>query len=106
MLRTGLMEQVSMGGAGMELRWPAPVRPGDEIAVTGRVEELTLPQQAGPRRGAVPLHRHPHQRRRGGAGGAGDAHPEAVGRDRPRPEQPEARGTRSQQGRSLLASAC
>ena len=37
MLRTGIMEQVSMGGAGMELRWPNPVRPGDEIALLARV---------------------------------------------------------------------
>lgn len=40
MIRTGFVEQVSMGGTGMELRWPAPVRPGDEIALVGRVEEL------------------------------------------------------------------
>jgi acyl dehydratase len=52
MLRTGIMEQVSMGGAGMELRWPAPVRPGDEIAVTARVEELT-PSRSKPDRGVA-----------------------------------------------------
>jgi acyl dehydratase len=52
MLRSGVMEQVSMGGAGMELRWPAPVRPGDEIAVTGRVEELTA-SRSKPDRGVA-----------------------------------------------------
>ena len=26
MIRTGFVEQVSMGGAGLEVRWPAPVR--------------------------------------------------------------------------------
>ena len=50
MIRTGFVEQVSMGGAGLEVRWPAPVRPGDEIAVSGRVEELT-PSRSRPDRG-------------------------------------------------------
>ncbi len=52
MLRTGFVEQVSMGGTGLEVRWPAPVRPGDEIAVSGRVEELT-PSRSRPDRGAA-----------------------------------------------------
>ena len=52
MLRTGFVEQVSMGGTGLEVRWPAPVRPGDEIAVSGRVEELT-PSRSRSDRGAV-----------------------------------------------------
>lgn len=52
MIRTGFVEQVSMGGAGLEVRWPAPVRPGDEIAVTGRVEELT-PSRSRPDRGVA-----------------------------------------------------
>ena len=52
MIRTGFVEQVSMGGAGLDVRWPAPVRPGDEIAVTGRVEELT-PSRSRPDRGTV-----------------------------------------------------
>jgi acyl dehydratase len=52
MLRTGVMEQVSMGGAGMELRWPNPVRPGDEIAILARVEELT-PSRSKPDRGVA-----------------------------------------------------
>jgi acyl dehydratase len=52
MLRTGVMEQVSMGGAGMDLRWPNPVRPGDEIALLARVEELT-PSRSKPDRGVA-----------------------------------------------------
>ena len=52
MIRTGFVERVSMGGTGLELRWPAPVRPGDEIALTGRVEELT-PSSSRPDRGAA-----------------------------------------------------
>ena len=46
MIRTGFVEQVSMGGSGLE------VRPGDEIAVTGRVEELT-PSRSRPDRGVA-----------------------------------------------------
>jgi acyl dehydratase len=52
MIRTGFVERVSMGGAGMDVRWPAPVRPGDEIALAARVEELT-PSRSRPDRGTV-----------------------------------------------------
>lgn len=52
MIRTGWVEGVSMGGAGMDVRWPAPVRPGDEIALTARVEELS-PSRSRPDRGTV-----------------------------------------------------
>ena len=52
MIRTGWVEAVSMGGAGMDVRWPAPVRPGDEIALTARVEELA-PSRSRPDRGTV-----------------------------------------------------
>lgn len=55
MIRTGFVERVSMGGTGLELRWPAPVRPGDEIALTGRVEELA-PSRSRPDRGAAKFH--------------------------------------------------
>ena len=54
MIRTGFVEEVSMGGAGLDVRWPAPVRPGDEIAVTGRVAELT-PSRSRPDRGTVKI---------------------------------------------------
>ena len=52
MIRTGWVEAVSMGGAGMDVRWPAPVRPGDEIALAARVEELA-PSRSRPDRGTV-----------------------------------------------------
>ncbi len=52
MLRSGIMAQVSMGGTGMDVRWPAPVRPGDEMALTARVEELT-PSRSRPDRGVA-----------------------------------------------------
>jgi acyl dehydratase len=53
-LRTGWMERVSLGGIGMTVRWPAPVRPGDEIAMTVRVEEL-IPSRSRPDRGIAKL---------------------------------------------------
>ena len=31
----------------MEVAWPAPVRPGDELHVTGRVEQLTPSRSSG-----------------------------------------------------------
>ena len=52
MIRTGFVEQVSMGGAGLDVRRPAPVRPGDGIALSRRVEELT-PRRRRPDRGTV-----------------------------------------------------
>ena len=52
MIRSGFVERVSMGGTGLELRWPAPVRPGDEIALHGLVEELT-PSRSRSDRGAA-----------------------------------------------------
>lgn len=54
MIRTGLLAKVSMGGAGMEIAWPAPVRPGDVLDVTGVVEELT-PSRSKPDRGVAKL---------------------------------------------------
>lgn len=52
MLRSGIMAQVSMGGTGMDIRWPAPVRPGDRIALSARVEEL-VPSRSRPDRGVA-----------------------------------------------------
>jgi acyl dehydratase len=40
-IRSRIVEKVSMGGKGMDVTWPAPVRPGDEIAVSMRIEEVT-----------------------------------------------------------------
>ncbi len=54
MIRTGLLAKVSMGGAGMEIAWPAPVRPGDVLRVSGLVEELT-PSRSKPDRGVAKL---------------------------------------------------
>ncbi|MBL6455021.1 MaoC family dehydratase [Belnapia sp. T6] len=54
MIRTGIMAKVSLGGAGMEIAWPAPVRPGDVLQVTGVVEELT-PSRSKPDRGVAKL---------------------------------------------------
>jgi acyl dehydratase len=52
MIRTGVMAKVSLGGAGMEVSWPAPVRPGDTLAVTGVIESLT-PSRSKPDRGVA-----------------------------------------------------
>jgi acyl dehydratase len=52
MIRTGFVEHVSMGGAGLDVRWLLPVRPGDEIDLVGRVEELA-PSRSRPDRGTV-----------------------------------------------------
>lgn len=53
-LHTRVMERVSMGGAGLDVRWPNPVRPGDAIAIAVRVEELT-PSRSRPDRGTAKL---------------------------------------------------
>ncbi len=54
MIRTGFVERVSIGGAGLDVRWPAPVRPGDEIAIAARVEEL-VPSRSRPDRGVAKI---------------------------------------------------
>jgi acyl dehydratase len=51
-IRSGIFAKVSMGGSGLEVSWPAPVRPGDEIGVTLRIEETT-PSRSKPDRGIV-----------------------------------------------------
>lgn len=51
-IRSGLLAKVSMGGSGMEVSWPAPVFPGDEIAVSIRVEEARA-SASKPDRGIV-----------------------------------------------------
>lgn len=53
-IRTGVMERVSMGGTEQVVRWPAPVRPGDEIAVAARVEEV-IPSRSKPDRGVAKI---------------------------------------------------
>ena len=54
MIRSGFVERVSMGGAGLEVRWLAPVRPGDEIDLSGRVEALA-PSRSRPGRGTATM---------------------------------------------------
>ena len=51
-IRSGWVAQVSMGGADQLVRWPAPVRPGDEIGIRARIEALT-PSRSKPDRGVV-----------------------------------------------------
>ena len=51
-IRSGWVAQVSMGGADQLIRWPAPVRPGDEIGLAARIEALA-PSRSKPDRGVV-----------------------------------------------------
>ena len=53
-IRTGWVERVSLGGAAQTVRWPAPVRPGDEIAIAGEVLDL-VPSRSRPDRGVVKM---------------------------------------------------
>jgi acyl dehydratase len=53
-IRTGWVEHVSLGGTEQVVRWNAPVRPGDVIAVTARVEEL-IPSRSKPDRGVAKI---------------------------------------------------
>lgn len=53
-IRTGWVERVSLGGTEQLVRWPAPVRPGDAIGVTARVEEL-IPSRSKPDRGVAKI---------------------------------------------------
>lgn len=53
-IRTGWIEKVSMGGSEQTVRWLAPVRPGDEIAISARVEAL-IPSRSKPDRGVVKM---------------------------------------------------
>jgi acyl dehydratase len=46
-IRTGWVEKVSLGGTEQVVRWPAPVRPGDRIGLTARVEDL-IPSRSKP----------------------------------------------------------
>jgi acyl dehydratase len=51
-IRSGLFGKVSLGGTEQVVRWPAPVRPGDTIALTGRIEAL-VPSRSKPDRGVA-----------------------------------------------------
>ena len=52
-LEANVFNEASMGSPGMDLiRWMKPVRPGDEIGVTGRVVEVS-PSKSRPDRGRI-----------------------------------------------------
>lgn len=53
-IRTGWVERVSLGGTEQTVRWNAPVRPGDEIGIAARVEEL-VPSRSRPDRGVAKI---------------------------------------------------
>lgn len=40
-MRSGVWREISLGGAGLDVKWPAPLRPGQEVAVATEVLELT-----------------------------------------------------------------
>lgn len=42
MIRSGLIEQVSMGGSAIDLKWPAPLRPDETVTLRIVVEELRV----------------------------------------------------------------
>ncbi|HYF09866.1 MAG TPA: hypothetical protein VD970_19780, partial [Acetobacteraceae bacterium] len=42
----GLLTEVSLGGNQIDTRWPAPLRPGEEVAVRVEVAELR-PSRSG-----------------------------------------------------------
>lgn len=53
--QTGFLVDASLGGPGIdELRWTAPVRPGDTLSTIATVKEVT-PSRSKPDRGALRL---------------------------------------------------
>jgi acyl dehydratase len=40
LMRSGLLDQVNLGGNAIDLRWPAPLAPEEEVRLRLRVEEL------------------------------------------------------------------
>jgi len=55
-MRGGLWREVSLGGSGIDTRWPAPLRPDEEVAVASVVESLK-PSRSRPEMG-VAMIRH------------------------------------------------
>lgn len=45
-MRSGLISEISIGGNQIDSRWPAPLRPGEEIAIRVTVEEIR-PSRSG-----------------------------------------------------------
>jgi len=53
-IRTGVMAKVSLGGTEQVVRWPAPVRPGDTLAIAARIEAV-IPSRSKPDRGVAKI---------------------------------------------------
>jgi hypothetical protein len=49
---SGLFRDISLGGNRIDTRWPAPLRPDEAFAVTGRVQELK-PSRSRPELGVA-----------------------------------------------------
>jgi acyl dehydratase len=63
LVETGLPLAGGVIGAGGEVSWPKPTRPGDSLAVTSEIEEIT-PSRSRPDRGTVGAQRNPKLARR------------------------------------------
>ncbi|MCU0943858.1 MAG: MaoC family dehydratase [Rubritepida sp.] len=54
MMRSGLWREISLGGSGVDVKWPAPLRPGEEVAVASEVLALK-PSRSRPELGVATL---------------------------------------------------
>lgn len=54
MMRSGIWRAISLGGSGVDVRWPAPLRPGEEVAVASEVLALK-PSRSRPEMGVATL---------------------------------------------------
>ena len=54
MVTSGIPFAGGMIGAGVELQWPAPTRPGDELHVVMEIQDI-IPSRSKPDRGIVLL---------------------------------------------------
>jgi len=59
-LRSGPWAQISLGALENVVRWPAPVRPGDVVSVTGTVLEFA-PSRSRPDRGVAKVRYRGHR---------------------------------------------
>lgn len=55
-MRSGVWTRISLGGSGIDTKWPAPLRPGEEVAVASVVESVK-PSRSRPGMG-VAMIRH------------------------------------------------
>lgn len=53
-MRSGLWRAISLGGPGLEVRWPAPLRPWEEVAVESEVLALR-PSRSRPGMGVATI---------------------------------------------------